>query len=678
MKVLQTIMKWEITKTSPEAPAVMAALDNSVRKYTEDPQEPQAEACSVLHDRLNSISILIIPPCSTVTIDALLSKAPRLKYVYIADNNRERLDCWRQANSNYLSDKVKILELSDDDFISERILKENMEEHIVDMFLGRAAVYVPRRFMRLDEKLARFLEKNVLRIQQEACTSAAFRTTRSWHITMNQLINISYKKAYSMPYLKEKSRPSVVIVGAGPSLDSTVGTLKKYSDRAIIIATDASLKTLLENDIKPDMVATLEDLHLSWRFFSNCADRKLPLVFPVNANHMLLRKYEGPVILTLTENKLNWLDIFSDKLPAVAAGLCVGHYVFHIAEMLNPSEIIMTGFDLSFKDNKFHARSMATPYHNDRPESFTVVEVDGIDGGKVKTDVSMSFYIKYFEEKISSCKCPVVHATEGGAFLRGSRITTLEAALSGKPRKPDISFSLNNAFNSMDNENYISSLRSQFAGMLEKLKNELEKSDSMTVADRRNPFKDYDTNAPVFQLICSACNLLIISVFSELAQNYSDEKFEEYKASLKDLTVELIDAAGFLFSLLNNKKVSSPAIGKLLFLLPENYSGNPILKMFEECEIISAETPLPEIWNIISEKNISRLAVLDGNVLPDVWSVPDIEVYDIKTQFKPNMYERSLWIPGYNLLCTDNSLLEQWKTFVPADVKCNLLKDLCL
>lgn len=671
-------MKWEMTRNSPASPAVIAAVDGLVRKYAEDPLEPQAEALSTLGERLENISILIIPPCSKETIDALFANIPRLKRVYIADSNSERLNCWMSANRDYASTKIKLLELSGDDFISESIIKENLEEHIVDLFLGRTAVYIPRRFRRLDEKLAVFLEKNVLRIQQEACTSAAFKTTRSWHIAMNQILNLSYKKTFSIPQIDGKERPAAVIVGAGPSLDVTVKTLKKYADRAIIIATDASLKTLLENDVVPDLVATLEDLHLSWRFFVNCLDREIPLVFPLNANHMLPRKYQGPVIMTLPDNKLSWLDDFPEKLPVIATGLCVGHYAFHLAEKLMPSEIIMTGFDLSFKGDKFHAGSMATPYHKDRPDSFTVVEVDGIDGNKVKTDVSMSFYIKYFEQKINSCRCPVIHATEGGALLRGTRITTLEEALASKPRKPEISLTPNSSFNSIDTEKHLDSLRSVIAPMSEKLKNELEKIDSMTIDCKQNPFKDYNLNSPVFQLISSICNVLIISVFSELAGNYTAEKFEEYKTSLRNLAVELIDASDFLLAVLNSKKEFKPAKHKALLLLPENYSGNPVMKKIQGIESLSAETPLPEVWRIIYEKNISALLTIDGNVLPDIWSVPGLDAYDIKTQFKPNPYERSLWIPGYNLLCTDASLLEEWRKFVPSDVKCNLLKDFCL
>ena len=53
---------------------------------------------------------------------------------------------------------------------------------------------------------------------------------------------------------------TAIIVSGGPSLkkNNQIKTLKKYKNKAIIIATDGALYYLLRNNILPDLVVTLD------------------------------------------------------------------------------------------------------------------------------------------------------------------------------------------------------------------------------------------------------------------------------------------------------------------------------------------------------------------------------------------------------------------------------------
>ncbi|MGN4935622.1 6-hydroxymethylpterin diphosphokinase MptE-like protein [Aeromonas rivipollensis] len=50
----------------------------------------------------------------------------------------------------------------------------------------------------------------------------------------------------------------VFIVGNGPSLDETIGYLKKYQDSAIIIACGSTVSALYKAGIKPDICVAVE------------------------------------------------------------------------------------------------------------------------------------------------------------------------------------------------------------------------------------------------------------------------------------------------------------------------------------------------------------------------------------------------------------------------------------
>ncbi|OGV45311.1 MAG: hypothetical protein A2017_08905 [Lentisphaerae bacterium GWF2_44_16] len=670
---------WEMNRASAESPWMLCCLSGGLKKYTEDPVCPEKEAIEVMIERLPSISMIVMPPSSPATLNALLRKAPELKKIFVADRNAKRLNAWKQSYGDIKNkESVEVLALSDDDAaLSENIIKEKLNAYTVELFLGKSAVYIPGRFRRIDPEFSSFLEKNVLRVQQEACTVAAFRTTRSWHITMNQLFNLEFKSSLKADLTEENRKQTVVIVGAGPSLDLNVNVLKKYSDKAIIIATDASLKTLLDNGITPDFAATLEDLHLSWRFFSKSLEKKIPLFISIGANHVLARKYTGPAMLVGTANAPVWLRDLSGGLPEVTTGQCVGHFVFHLAELFEPSEIVMTGFDLSFRDGKFHAANMATPYLKDRPESFTVVEVDGINGTKVKTDISMSFYIKYFENVIKKCSCPVVNATEGGALIRGTRVSSLEDALKDKASKKRIGLSRNVAFNSSEKNSRLSEIAEEIDRMLPEFKNFLDKSAGMSEDNVKNPLSGFSLSSPTFTLLSSCCNVLLISRFSDIAGNYSREKFKEFRDLLQELLIELIDASNFIKTVLELRNFKAPAQTKLLVLKPENMDISKFSGLFQPASslVIYAETALPDIWRNIIDNKVTKVISFDGNIIPDVWSVPDISVVDIKTTFVPQFYERSLWIPSYSLACYDENVLEQWKKYVPDDINCYILGD---
>lgn len=674
----KNIIEWEMNRASSESPWTLCRLSGGVKKYTEEAVCPEKEAVETLKERLASISMIVMPPSSPSTLNALFRKAPELRKIFVTDRNRERLNAWKKSYGDIeKKEAVEVLALPDDDTaLSENIIKEKLNCHITELFLGKSAVYIPGRFRRIDPEFSMFLEKNVLRVQREACTVAAFRTTRSWHITMNQLLNLDFKSSVKTDLTEESKKQTVVIVGAGPSLDFNVNVLKKYSDRAIIIATDASLKTLLDNGIMPDFAATLEDLHLSWRFFSKSLEKKIPLFISIGANHVLARKYPGPAILIGDVNAPEWLKALSCGLPEVETGQCVGHFVFHLAELLEPSEIVMTGFDLSFRDGKFHAANMATPYLKDRPESFTLVEVDGMNGTKVKTDISMSFYIKYFENAIKKCRCPVINATEGGAMIRGARISSLQDALKDKTPKKRIGLLDNAEFNVNENNFQLSQISGEINRMLPELEKLLDKSSGMSEKNVKNPLSGFSLSSPAFTLLSSCCNVLLISRFSDIAKTYSREKFREFRDLLQELLIELIDASHFIKIVLELKNFKAPGQTRVMVLKPENMDISKLSGFFPEGSlVIPAETALPDIWRSIIDNKVTKIISFDGNIIPDVWSVPDISVIDMKTVFTPQFYERSLWIPSYSLACPDGNILEHWKKYVPDDINCYLPGD---
>ena len=50
----------------------------------------------------------------------------------------------------------------------------------------------------------------------------------------------------------------IVVCGSGPSLDESISTIKKLSSSHLIIASGSNLRTLLANNIRPDICVLME------------------------------------------------------------------------------------------------------------------------------------------------------------------------------------------------------------------------------------------------------------------------------------------------------------------------------------------------------------------------------------------------------------------------------------
>ena len=87
------------------------------------------------------------------------------------------------------------------------------------------------------------------------------------------LLNLIIKNPGQLKKIRKIiSKKSVFVVGAGPSLSSSIQYLKKYSKIPKVVA-DSAAKPLLENKIKIDIVVT--DLDDHYHIHKICKDKDL-------------------------------------------------------------------------------------------------------------------------------------------------------------------------------------------------------------------------------------------------------------------------------------------------------------------------------------------------------------------------------------------------------------------
>jgi len=234
-----------------------------------------------------------------------------------------------------------------------------------------------------------------------------------------------------------------IIVSAGPSLRKNMHLLKEAKDKAIIIATQTTLRLLLDIGVEPHFVTSLDYHDICTRFFENLpAKLSTTLVAEPKASSRMFGLFPGPIRLLgndFADKLLSPLKLEKDRLRA---GATVAHLAFYLAEYLACDPIIFVGQDLGFSDGL--AYTPGTSYEDVwRPElgRFCTMEmkqwehiarerpilrkIPDVEGRAMYTEQRLFSYLQQFERDFATSRGKVIDASEGGALKRGATVMKL-------------------------------------------------------------------------------------------------------------------------------------------------------------------------------------------------------------------------------------------------------------
>ena len=136
---------------------------------------------------------------------------------------------------------------------------------------------------------------------------------------------------------------SAIVVAAGPSLEKNLHLLKRAKSKAVIIAVDAALPTLLPAGILPDLLVAIDPMPENVAFFKDSPLlKRVPFICLSQYTPEIVDVYPGPLFLNMAEQNLVtlWLRPFwEEKGSIVCFGGSVAHLGFAAAEYLGCSTI---------------------------------------------------------------------------------------------------------------------------------------------------------------------------------------------------------------------------------------------------------------------------------------------------------------------------------------------------
>ena len=248
--------------------------------------------------------------------------------------------------------------------------------------------------------------------------------------TLANLDEIVYSSNLSL--LKNSFRNTTgLVVSMGPSLDKNIRLLKGLEGKVIIVAADVALKALLKHGIKPHFITSLERikntanelLHLPPDASDGVYLAATPVVHPTTYD-----VFKGKVANVYRDfSTFRWLGFDKDVMDI---GPSAGNMAFKVLEYLGCKNIILIGQDLSYSEDgsKSHASTMSDAAQGIYREMPTI-EIEGNYVDKVLTNEVWLSFLNYYTKDLVKFDGVVINATEGGAKIPNTILSTLEDAI---------------------------------------------------------------------------------------------------------------------------------------------------------------------------------------------------------------------------------------------------------
>lgn len=216
------------------------------------------------------------------------------------------------------------------------------------------------------------------------------------------------------------------IVASGPSLEKNIEELKKVKGKGLILACDASYEICKKFEIHPDVIATIERIEKTYKYFyeNKEFDERTVLVAPSLIWPETFCDFKGKKILISKEDGGidSWWNRQFDNVKHLSSGMSCANLAFSLALEMGCEPIVFVGQDLAYTDDKYHSDIVhaAMEGKNEIQKDSDDLYVEAMDGGKIRTSFVLNIFRLWFENRILlNQNRKVINATEGGAMIHG-------------------------------------------------------------------------------------------------------------------------------------------------------------------------------------------------------------------------------------------------------------------
>ena len=210
---------------------------------------------------------------------------------------------------------------------------------------------------------------------------------------------------------------AVVIVGAGPSVDSQLDRLRKYRDKITVFASVHIIRRLVNEGIIPDAVIITDPQPLMYKQIDGVNLKGIPMILLSTASSSVIDYYNGSIYVAY-QSGYELAEIKAKEIGATLfeTGGSVTTTALDIALRFGAGKIIFVGVDLAYTGGYSHASG----------EGRKVENIDGLrqvrsnTGDMVYTSKNLDIYRKWIERRIEGVMDTKFYNTGEGAVIKGT------------------------------------------------------------------------------------------------------------------------------------------------------------------------------------------------------------------------------------------------------------------
>ena len=165
-----------------------------------------------------------------------------------------------------------------------------------------------------------------------------------------------------------------------------------------------------------------------YEVFKDSLDSNIPLLFNEQTGNKIVKQYKGKKIFFSTREFVNAdKEILGCEPINLFQGGSVAHACIDFARVLGCDPVIFIGQDLAYTDDKTHADNSMSSFEKNNIDKETDFYINGIDGGKVRTNYDLNIFKERIEMMIKLYNnTTFINATEGGAHIEGTVVRNLK------------------------------------------------------------------------------------------------------------------------------------------------------------------------------------------------------------------------------------------------------------
>lgn len=236
-------------------------------------------------------------------------------------------------------------------------------------------------------------------------------------------------------FLNKKNTETAIIVSTGPSLIKQLPFLKQYAPYVTIISVDASFPILVRNNIRPDIVVSMERDEVTCRFFTETSQEEQEGIIFVCASLQHKAVFDAiknnNVLTVMRPFGYNYTFDLND-FGYLCAGMSAANMAHELSTLMQFKQCLFIGQDLAYgSDGMSHSKGHlfgedqikdGINKANDN-EKYDTIELPAYGGkGTVKSMPYWEIFLRYIEQHIenTSENTTPINCTEGGAHIKGS------------------------------------------------------------------------------------------------------------------------------------------------------------------------------------------------------------------------------------------------------------------